>query len=302
MMNNPNLAQLADRFLDYLRTQKQYSARTITAYERILREFLEFHGAERPLEALDSEALRDWLWSLRTERQLSVASVAQALACLKSFGKYLLRIRVLADNPAARLQTPKRPRRLVSFLGQKDLNPLLVKNTVEASGNQRAQVLLELLYGSGLRISECAALTWSRLDLHAGWARPLGKGNKERLVPLTSLSKELLLQQQERLRADGFACLGRDPVFANRKGTALDVRTLRQDIHHLLRAMGWEGKASPHVLRHSFATHLLDNGASLVAVQELLGHQSLSTTQVYTHVTAERLLASYRKAHPRGEG
>lgn len=164
----------------------------------------------------------------------------------------------------------------------------------------RARVLLELIYGSGLRISECQSLTWLRLDFQNRTVRVIGKGNKEREVPLTRESIDWFNTYKLKLAEAGRLVSAKGAVFLNEQGEAHNVRTLRRDIHDLLRSIGWEGKASPHVLRHSFATHLLENGADLMSVKEMLGHESLATTQVYTHISAERLKESFKKAHPRG--
>ena len=298
----PNLQHWTLRFLEYLQSQRRYSPLTVEAYGRVLRGLCAFHGEEKDLTTLTTEALRAWVWELRGVQGLSASSVAQAVACLKSFGKFLVRSQGLPSSPAAALSTPRKPERLVDFLSVRDLDDEKVLEAQAQGAKDRALLLLELLYGSGLRISECAGLCWQDLDLSARSALVLGKGSKERLVPLTGAFVERLLAWRNQLSSDGYTCYGRAPLFVNRQGKALDVRTLRRDVHALLRQMGWDGKASPHVLRHSFATHLLDNGADLMAVKEMLGHSSLSTTQVYTHVTAERLRAAYAKAHPRGGG
>lgn len=295
----PNLETIVAHFLQYLQTQRLFSAHTVRAYERILGAFLEFHGAQLELDSLTPEALRAWVWKLHND-ELAVSSVALAVACLKSFGKYLQRTQLLTINPADELQTPKKPQRLVTFLSQRELEP---KPFQEMEASARALALLELMYGSGLRVSECAALCWN--DLETGERMLMvrgGKGGKDRLVPYTASLQAALERYREELRELGMVGMGKQAIFAGEGGKALDVRTLRRDINGLLRAMGWEGKASPHVLRHSFATHLLDNGADLLAVKDMLGHSSLSTTQIYTHVTAERLRKSFSQAHPRGGG
>ena len=195
---------------------------------------------------------------------------------------------------------PKRPKRLVSFLSQKDLAPEKFPEIENPTLPLiRARVLLELIYGSGLRISECQNLTWSKIDLSNRQVRVLGKGNKERIVPLTHDLVRWLNAYKLKLTEENRWASSNSPVFLNEHGEAHDVRTLRRDIHDLLKSIGWEGKASPHVLRHSFATHLLENGADIMSVKEMLGHSSLATTQVYTHVSAERLKEAFKKTHPR---
>lgn len=300
MSQRPNLENLADRFLEYLSSQRRYSPHTVAAYARVLSGLSIFMGPDVPPDSLTTAQLRSWIWELRMQQELAVASVAQAVACLKSFGKFLVRSQILLANPAEDLQTPKKPTRLVDFLSQRELATTNLPSADAGGVSARELALLELLYGSGLRVSECASLRWQDLNLGSGMVRVFGKGGKERMVPLTgSLVEALAVYKSEQVEK-GIVCSYASPVFSNQQGKALDVRTLRRDVQALLRRMGWEGKASPHVLRHSFATHLLDNGADLVAVQEMLGHRSLSTTQVYTHVSAERLRASFSQAHPRG--
>jgi integrase/recombinase XerC/integrase/recombinase XerD len=196
---------------------------------------------------------------------------------------------------------PKRPKRLVNVLGQKDLAeekfPELPENATLPQ--VRARILLELIYGSGLRISECQMLAWDRINEKEFLVRVLGKGRKERIVPLTeSFVNRIANYKQMQLEA-GHIPTATGYVFLSEDGKPFGLRTLRNDIQHLLREIGWEGKASPHVLRHSFATHLLENGAEIMSVKEMLGHSNISTTQVYTHVNAERLRAAFKKTHPR---
>lgn len=301
MPTTPDLNELKSAFLDYLVSQRRYSRLTGEAYGRVLRDFLEFHGAKLPATTLTTDAMRQWLWYRRETTDPAAASLAQAVACLKSFCKYLVRTQVLDSDPGHALRTPKQPQRLVSFLSERDLAAEKIENP-DNNFSLRARTLLELLYGSGLRISECASLRWGAIRTGERLVQVWGKGNKERLVPLTASALALFGEWKADMASRGIPSGTVDPVFASGAGVAYDVRTLRRDVHALLRSLGWEGKASPHVLRHSFATHLLDHGASLVAVQEMLGHSSLATTQVYTHVTAERLRASLAKSHPRGGG
>lgn len=273
---------------------------TVSTYQKSLAKFLQTLRPEAELKDFTIENIRTYVWQMRQKEDLAIASIDLHIACLKSFGSYLVRSHLLDSNPAEAVPMPKRPRRLVSFLSQKDLGeenfPEIENPTLPMV---RARVLLELIYGSGLRISECQSLTWSRIDLSAKSVRALGKGAKERIVPLTQDLIRWLNTYKLKLADEGRFVSPHAPVFLNEHGQAYDVRTLRRDIHDLLRSIGWEGKASPHVLRHSFATHLLENGADLMSVKEMLGHSSLATTQVYTHVSAERLKEAFKKTHPR---
>jgi site-specific recombinase XerD len=294
------LLQDMDNFIDYITHQRLYSPRTIDTYQKTLHKFLKNLPENPSRNDFQIATIRQFIWILKTEEKLAPASIGLHLACLKSFGKYMVRSHIMTTNPAARIPMPKKPKRLVSFLSQKDLK---VEKFAEIDTLTlpllRARLLLELIYGSGLRISECVSLTWGKIDRSAELLKVLGKGNKERIVPITQELQLCLEQYQFLLQQEQHPISIQGPVFVNKNGEAYNVRTLRLDIEHLLRSIGWEGKASPHVLRHSFATHLLENGADLLSVKEMLGHNSLSTTQVYTHVSAERLKKSFKKAHPR---
>ena len=306
------LDEYIQNFLIYLQTQRRYSERTVETYRKSLEKYhsmLVGNGRSAQsdiannvtLDTFSETNVKNFVWDLKIKQKLAPTSICEHLAALKSFGKYLVRSKILNKNPAEAVPMPKRPKRLVSFLGQKDLAeekfPELPENPTLKQ--IRARLLLELIYGSGLRISECQSLCWNQLQTKERLVRVIGKGNKERIVPIT----DTLITWLEKFRAAeieaGHAPSITSPVFLNENGKPYDVRTLRSDIHDLLREIGWEGKASPHVLRHSFATHLLENGAEIMSVKEMLGHSNISTTQIYTHVNAERLREAFKKTHPR---
>jgi site-specific recombinase XerD len=292
-------------YISYLKTQKKFSTHTIRAYSRILKDFMDFLQKDIPPSELNSDLMRDWIWSIK-ENKKAVATQSQAVAALKSFGKYMVRSTVLAHNPANAIKTPKKPKRLVSFLSQKEISePFKIEDLFktefgENENTLRARTVLELLYGTGLRISECASLTWANLNFAEELARIFGKGSKERIVPLTRDSIKWLNKFRDFQRRNGVLCSPLNFVFSKNGEKPYNTRKLYSDIHKLLRSIGWEGKASPHVLRHTFATHLLENGANIVTVQKLLGHSTPNTTQIYTHVSAEMLKDSLKQAHPRG--
>lgn len=295
-----SLQEHIQNFLTYLATQRRYSEKTIVTYSKSLAKFIETLPPDPPLEAFSETGIKSFVWEIKMKQGLSPTSICEHLAALKSFGKYLVRSSVLQKNPAESIPMPKRPKRLVAFMSQNDLAaekfPELENPTLP---QVRARVLLELIYGSGLRISECQSLTWDALREKEKLVRVIGKGNKERIVPITESLVEWLGRFRSMLVEAGHLPSSTGFVFLGEGGKAFCVRTLRNDIHDLLRSLGWEGKASPHVLRHCFATHLLENGAEIMSVKEMLGHSSISTTQVYTHVNAERLRAAFKKAHPR---
>ena len=306
------LDEYIKNFLLYLQTQRRYSERTVETYRKSLEKYITSLAENKspdpnakqgasPLEAFSEMNIKAFVWDLKIKQKLAPTSICEHLAALKSLGKYLVRSMVLQKNPAEAIPMPKRPKRLVSFLGQKDLAeekfPELPENP--SLKQVRARLLLELIYGSGLRISECQSLCWIQLQIKEKLVRVIGKGNKERIVPIT----DSLISWLEKFRAAeinaGHAPGATSFVFLSEDGKPFGIRTLRNDIHDLLREIGWEGKASPHVLRHSFATHLLENGAEIMSVKEMLGHSNISTTQIYTHVNAERLKQAFKKTHPR---
>ena len=295
-----NLQNHISNFLTYLETQRRFSPRTVDTYRKSLNKFMELVGPDSPLESFSETQVKQFVWDLKIRQKLAPTSICEHLATLKSFGKYLVRSCILQSNPAGNVPMPKRPKRLVAFLGQKDLAeekfPELDNPTLP---QVRSRVLLELIYGSGLRISECQGLTWDQIRPKERLVRVIGKGNKERIVPITDALVERLDFFKVRLVEAGHQPTSTGYVFLGEGGKPYSIRTLRNDIQDLLREIGWEGKASPHVLRHSFATHLLENGAEIMSVKEMLGHSSISTTQIYTHVNAERLKQAFKKTHPR---
>ena len=306
------LNEYIQNFLIYLQTQRRYSERTVETYRKSLKKYhsmLVGNGRSDQsdiannvtLDTFSETNVKNFVWDLKIKQKLAPTSICEHLAALKSFGKYLVRSKILNKNPAEAVPMPKRPKRLVSFLGQKDLAeekfPELPENPTLKQ--IRARLLLELIYGSGLRISECQSLCWNQLQTKERLVRVIGKGNKERIVPITDTLITWLDQFRAAEIEAGHAPSITSPVFLSENGKPYDVRTLRSDIHDLLREIGWEGKASPHVLRHSFATHLLENGAEIMSVKEMLGHSNISTTQIYTHVNAERLREAFKKTHPR---
>ncbi|SHK38800.1 tyrosine-type recombinase/integrase [Fibrobacter sp. UWB12] len=306
------LDEYIQNFLIYLQTQRRYSERTVETYRKSLGKYLAMltsnghtaqSGASKvvTLDSFSEMNVKAFVWDLKIKQKLAPTSICEHLAALKSFGKYLVRSKILQKNPAEAVPMPKRPKRLVSFLGQKDLAEEKFLELPENPSLQqiRARLLLELIYGSGLRISECQNLCWNQLQIKERLVRVIGKGNKERIVPITDTLITWLEQFKAAEIEAGHAPNITSSVFLNENGKPYDVRTLRNDIHNLLREIGWEGKASPHVLRHSFATHLLENGAEIMSVKEMLGHSNISTTQIYTHVNAERLREAFKKTHPR---
>jgi len=234
-------------------------------------------------------------------REMAASSVSRTVAALKRFGRWLAETGRAPDNQAARLSSPGRKGKLPGFLSVAEVRQVLESYDTTSALGLRNRAVVEVLYGSGLRAAECADLTVGGAELRSGTLRVLGKGRRERVVPVPSGSLEVL----RRWMARRGELVGDRPdpgtVFVSVRGRRLDPRDVRRIVARGVSRAARAAGATPHTFRHSFATHLLDRGADLRAVQDMLGHASLSTTQVYTHLTAERLRDTHRKAHPRGK-
>ncbi len=273
---------------------KNYSAHTLDAYEMELKKLTSFLGEAFMINTLEPYQIKSFLMA-ELKQKPAVASQARLIACLKSFGKYIHQHLGHNSIPFEELLFPKSESKLVSVASEKIINKAF-SQTEESFVQMRTQLCLEIFYGSGLRVSELAQLKWRDLSEGFNTAQILGKGNKYRIVPLTKKAREKLSLYQSYCHQNFEECLH---VIVSGKGKHLSIRAIQLNINKSLREAGKEGKASPHTLRHSFATHLLDNGADLLAIKELLGHSSLSTTQKYTHVSVQRLKEVYKKSHRR---
>ena len=273
------------------RLEESASGHTVRAYRADLTEFLKFcmgRRARLPGD-LHHRLLRAFLAGLN-ERSLSRSTIARKLAAVRAFLRFLVRESALRSNPSQALRAPRRPRNLPHPLSEEEVGRL-----IDSARSSRDRAILETLYGGGLRIAELEGLDGDDLDLPAGVARVRGKGRKERLAPLGShAARALRTCLAERVRG----CDPR-PVFLNRSGERLSARSIRRVVEDCVTRAGLDPRTSPHTLRHSFATHMLDRGADLREVQELLGHKNIATTQIYTHVSMERLRKVYEEAHPR---
>ena len=284
-----------DRFLRFLEAEKNASPHTIKNYRSDLIEFFRFLGKNSPSD-VNYLAIRRFLAHLK-EKDFLRATVSRKLACLKSFFKYLTREHLVTANPASGIATPKRERRLPSFLETKEVEHLLEATKGDSWEIKRDRAILELLYSSGIRVSELVGLDWNDVDLLSGLIKVRGKGKKERIVPIGSCASDAIKGYMGATTADSE--IRSFPLFLNRSKTRLTDRSVRRIILKCAKRAALKKGISPHTLRHTFATHLLDRGADLRSVQELLGHAHLSTTQIYTHVSAKRLREAYDQAHPR---
>ena len=283
-------------FLDHLRVERNCSDHTLRSYREDLALFsayLETVGRE-PLQA-DARRLRAYAAWLGGQGY-APSTIARRLACLRSFYRFARRQGWIASDPAGGLRNPKQPKRLPRPLGAEDVVRLLESIPTAEPFGRRDRAMFETLYGAGLRVGELVALNLTDADLESGLVRVRGKGRRERLAPLGDEAVRWLAAW----RADRRPARADEPaLFLNCHGTRLSARSVGRIFHNYLLRSGQAPDASPHSLRHSFATHLLDRGADLRSVQELLGHRRLTTTQIYTHVSRERLLETFHEAHPR---
>jgi len=325
------LDRLLDDYLGHVRFERGYSEHTVAAYGGDLADligFAEQRGATKP-DALDLALLRDWLW-IATERGLARASIARRAASARGFTAWLARSGVIAADPGVRLKAPRAQRTLPRVVAASALEEALARLTTRAASGDpiavRDAAIAELLYASALRVSELVGLDLADVDRLRRTVRVTGKGSKERVVPYGAPAARAIDCYLEEARpeiiagaraaqaaraaqtlhaAPGSAAASAelpaetDAVFLGARGGRLGVRSVHRFVASLLESIPGTGPGGPHALRHSAATHLLDGGADLRAVQEFLGHASLGTTQIYTHVSAERLKQSYRTAHPR---
>lgn len=327
--------ELITEFLNYLRYERHFSPHTAKCYSADLRQFCEFIGNDHqglvgvgadypahqpyvpgdgqmavtvtvappesrtPLLEVDGDLVRRFLTMLHG-REYSKSTTARKLATLRSFYKFCLRRSYVQNSPVITVRTPKQDKRLPKCLDAEEVTKLLTAPEDATLLGARDRAILETLYSTGMRVSELVGLNFADMDLAGQAMHVRGKGKKERITPLgptaaAAIQKYLELRQSDP-KSGGF-----DPqaVFVNKHGQRLSTRSVRRKLDKYLLQCGLDPSISPHTLRHSFATHMLDSGADLRSVQELLGHQSISTTQIYTHLTTARMKESYDQAHPR---
>lgn len=295
-------------FLAFLRLNQNASPETIRAYHVDVEQYLRWTAEQHACRFsslspgdLDAGSVRGFMAEL-TRRGQARASLARKLSAVRTFTRYLRREGRLQTDPAAMAVAPKRDQRIPAHLSEQDMIGLLDAPDAAAPLGRRDRSILELFYASGLRLSELVGLDMQDVNLSSRVIRVLGKGRKERLVPFNTAAERAIrawLPDRARLMREGQMRAGGDPLFVNYRGTRLSGRSVHLLVVKYVGLCSAKIGISPHALRHSFATHLLQRGADLRAIQELLGHAHLSTTQRYTHVNAAQLMAVYRKAHPR---
>ncbi|HQJ56956.1 MAG TPA: site-specific tyrosine recombinase XerD [Caldisericia bacterium] len=291
-MKNLNLF---DSFLSYIELEKEYSKNTISSYKNDLDDFKEFLKKidEDPIE-IDKKDIFNYLVFL-SKKKLKPASLRRKISALRSFYKFLIREELIENDPTIDLTLPKKDKVLPDVISVEEIEKLI--NIIPEKGfkGKRDRALIELLYSSGLRVSEIINLKINEIDLKNGYLKCFGKGSKERIVPFGSFAKDLLIEYIEERDKNN---INSDLLFVTKKGKKI----VRQEINNILNRYAKKSKLKkkihPHMLRHSFATHLLERGADLRSVQELLGHVDISTTQIYTHLTKEHLREVYMNSHP----
>lgn len=292
-----------EKFLAYLKNELSASPNTILAYSRDLNQFESFLESGSRAGVLSPNAIRDFGAFLFRSGQ-SRSSVERKLSTLRSFCKFLSRSGELNVEVPGRILLPRRSKPLPRFLDQKSLSALIDSLPVDREMTLRSRLIIELLYGCGLRVSELAGLQIEDFDTRREVIRIRGKGGRERLVPVGRLAQHCFkeyLQLRGQVAARRRKVVSTRRLLVNSSGQALSVRGVQRTIADILRSLPDSPGQNPHLLRHSFATHLLENGADLRAIQEMLGHASISTTQKYTHVCRNTIKEVYRKAHPRAE-
>lgn len=292
---------LLQPFIDFLKFEKRYSQHTIISYQTDLIGFFDFvvtQFGETPLNQITHTFIRSWLASLK-DKGLSAKSINRKISTLKSFFKYQVKMGEVRQTLMAKVVSPKSEKRLPNFVSDKDINTLFEHvEFPDTWKGQTEKLLLMMFYQTGMRLSEAIALKESGVNAFNNTLKVLGKGNKERVIPIQpELKKEI--QDYLQKKREAFNGDAADNLLVSEKGKPLQPRAVYTSVKAYLSLVTTIQKRSPHVLRHTFATHLMNNGADLNAVKELLGHSSLAATQVYTHNTIEKLKNIYKKAHPK---
>jgi integrase/recombinase XerC len=293
-------------FLQYLKIERNSSPLTIKSYREdfasLVEYFRDFAGGIPAPGDVTVATLRNYVAYMH-ECEYSRSTMARRLACLRSFFRYCCREKLADTNPAKALRTPRTGRRLPHFLSTEQVAQLLEAPAANQPMGLRDRAILETLYSAGLRVAELASLNVENWDRDADILRVVGKGRKERVAPVGRYAAQALTRWLEVRSPDPSApALQQGAMFLNKHGRRLTTRSVGRLLEKYIRQTGLDQLTTPHTLRHSFATHLLDGGADLRSVQELLGHKSLTTTQIYTHVSTKRLRDTYEKAHPHAQG
>lgn len=306
----PPLKNLIRSFVESLSSEKGYSANTCRAYQNDLEEFVSyieknhFSGKKDQkdmvtfrADEVDALKIRGYIGFLHKKNKKS--TISRKVSAIRSFFRYLVKRGFIVDNPADLIFTPKQEKGIPAYLPVDDMFRLLDSIKTDTLLSLRNRAIFETLYSSGIRVSELAGMNVVDVDFKGCVIRVLGKGSKQRIVPVGMKAIDAITAYREKLQKEAGICLDNGPLFLNKNKGRLTTRSIARILDKTVRECGLLIPVSPHALRHTFATHMLDAGADLRVVQELLGHKSLSTTQKYTHVSIDRLMETYDKAHPR---
>ncbi len=289
-------------YLKYLNRKKHFSQNTIIVYIKDIEKLVSFGQDKNIKNIVDNNFLRKYIVFL-IEKKYSERTIARKISSIRGFFKYLVREGIIENNPAEYLQTPKIKNKLPNFLFFDEIRILLSSVKTDSPKDIRDKAILEIMYGTGLRVSELTNLKISNINENENTMKVLGKGSKERILPLSyPVLKSMKKYKEIRTKIPKKAYQNNtdnEHFFINCFGTKLSTRSVRRIVNHYMDVAGLNKKISPHVFRHTFATHLLNGGADLRSVQEMLGHENLSTTQIYTHITKDKLIEIYKKAIPR---
>lgn len=292
-----NFEDILDDFLKFLRYEKGFSFNTLKSYKMDLIDFLDYVEkiGIKDVSEVDYSLLSEYITYLGMKKKLKPSSIERKIASLKTLFRFLLRQKIISNNPADLISSPKKEKRFPVVLEKGEIFELIFSIPEDNAMAVRNKTIIMLLYASGLRVSELTKLNLKDLDLKQGVVHVLGKGNKYRIVPLGKKTKEMLLKylvyRKEFKSVD-------DSLFITRSGKRIQDRMIRYILTGYINKLAIQKRVSPHTIRHTFATHLLDSGANIRVIQEMLGHSSLSTTQIYTHLSIEKLKKSYAEFHP----
>ena len=288
-------------YLDYLTFEKRFSSHTLTAYETDLNQFFSFLEENYQVKTVSDVShhyIRSWIVEMLTDLELSTTSVNRKISCLKSYFKFLIKNKVIEFNPMVKIVSPKKTDKLPQFVDKKAMNELFDQKYFENDfEGQRDRLMLLLFYQTGIRLSELIGIEWMDVDIGRKELKVLGKRNKERIVPLTD--EVMYSIDTYKVLYDLINIEDSNSVFITKKGKTIYPKLVYDQVNHYLGCITTLKKKSPHVLRHTFATHMLNNGADLNTIKEILGHSSLAATQVYTHNSFEKIKSIYNSAHPR---
>ncbi|MEK5079639.1 tyrosine recombinase XerC [Solibacillus sp. FSL W7-1436] len=295
-----NLQSQLDQFIRYVHLEKNFSLHTVREYTSDLEEFFAFLHAEGIQKITEVEYIHARLYVTKLyDEQKARTSISRKISSIRSFFRFLNREQNIDDAPFRSLYHPKKEERLPSFFYEEELKELFDKNEGDEPIQIRNMALLELLYATGIRVSECVGLELTDIDFHYNIVRVMGKGRKERIIPFGQYAHDALMRYIDQVRPALMKKENHQKVFVNMRGGELTARGVRYILSEMIDNASMHTKIYPHMLRHTFATHLLNNGADMRTVQELLGHANLSSTQIYTHVTKEALRKTYMNSHPR---